>query len=320
MIARFGFHLPPASWFGLFFATWLLYWGYQGLSLILPAEGPAAAAAPLFLLLLNTLGTALLTVPIMRRFIGALSLAGRPFVFGAKIWDFTGLYVGGFLLSLLTLGIYVPWYIRKLNRYLAAETTYEGQAFRFDGRGGDLFKRLLLAFGLPFLGAMIGIALVFTFSGVASDPQILTLWSALGTVLILLLLLPATVLVVYRWEVEGLARGTAHGDWQVPFWPAYRFLMGQTLLTLVTLGFWLPEALVRCTAWFVPKLAVSEGGREQARFAFDRPAGGYYGFLLGQLLLTALTLGLYLPWAYEKVGAWFAERLSLQSPEPKAEA
>jgi hypothetical protein len=38
----------------------------------------------------------------------------------------------------------------------------------------------------------------------------------------------------------------------------------------------------------------------------ERSGGGGFGLLWGQTLLSIITIGFYLPWAYGKIGRWIA--------------
>jgi len=73
------------------------------------------------------------------------------FSFRASILSFTGLYLKGALLSLLTLGIYYPTFEHARRAFLTSGTHFGNQAFKFDGDPKSLgqlyfkaFRRLVL--------------------------------------------------------------------------------------------------------------------------------------------------------------------------------
>lgn len=91
----------------------------------------------------------------------------------------TGIVVKGFLLSLVTFGIYRFWYITNLRRYFWSRTVVAGSPGEYTGRGKELFLGFLVAlavlvpiylllFGLslasPALAALAGpISFIFLF-------------------------------------------------------------------------------------------------------------------------------------------------------------
>jgi uncharacterized membrane protein YjgN (DUF898 family) len=65
------------------------------------------------------------------------------------------------LLTILTLGIYYPWYRHRLLDYVVNRTDFGNETFQYDGEGSDLFTGLAYYIGLWFgLPVVIGIILV----------------------------------------------------------------------------------------------------------------------------------------------------------------
>ncbi|GEP08335.1 membrane protein [Methylobacterium gnaphalii] len=91
----------------------------------------------------------------------------------------TGIVVKGFLLSLITFGIYRFWYITNLRRYFWSRTVVAGSPGEYTGRGKELFLGFLVAlailvpvylvlfaisFAVPSLAALAGpISFIFLF-------------------------------------------------------------------------------------------------------------------------------------------------------------
>lgn len=76
------------------------------------------------------------------------------FSFRGRTRDFVALFVGHFLLTVLTLGFYYPIFATKRYAFLVSHSYLGNQSFGFDGRGRDLFGSFLLAvlLTLPTLG------------------------------------------------------------------------------------------------------------------------------------------------------------------------
>jgi len=79
---------------------------------------------------------------------------GIRFSFRGRVWNFVKLFVGGTLLSLVTLGLYAPFFATKRQGFMVSHSYFGNQKFDFDGRGRDLFSPFLVAIllTLPTLG------------------------------------------------------------------------------------------------------------------------------------------------------------------------
>ena len=82
------------------------------------------------------------------------SWRGIRFSFHGRIWDFIKLFVGGSLLTSLTLGFYYPVFQTNQQAFMVSHARFGQRPFRFDGRGRDLLRSYLLAvlLTLPTLG------------------------------------------------------------------------------------------------------------------------------------------------------------------------
>lgn len=82
------------------------------------------------------------------------SWRGVRFSFRGQLLEFLKLFVGGSLLSTITLGLYYPFFETRRYGFLVAHSYFGSENFSFDGRGKDLFGRYLLTIllALPTLG------------------------------------------------------------------------------------------------------------------------------------------------------------------------
>ncbi len=109
----------------------------------------AAAAYGFFLVLVPV------AIAGSRRYrLSRISWRNIRFSFRGRIRDFVALFVGHFLLTVLTLGLYYPVFATKRYAFLTSRSYLGNQSFGFDGRGRDLFGSYLLALllTLPTLG------------------------------------------------------------------------------------------------------------------------------------------------------------------------
>ena len=82
------------------------------------------------------------------------SWRGIHFSFRGKTWEFVKIFLGGGILTLLTLGFYYPFFTTNRHEFMVAHAYFGNHRFEFDGRGRDLLKPFLLAvlMTLPTLG------------------------------------------------------------------------------------------------------------------------------------------------------------------------
>jgi hypothetical protein len=106
--------------------------------------------------------------------------------------------------------------------------------------------------------------------------------------------------------------------WDTRFWPAVGFIFLQLILTLLSALVYWPGAYIRLYAYFARRTVLVEGGSVRQAVGFDGPVGAGFLLLWGQTLLTLVTLGIYTPWAMARIGRWFAEHTTLQSPSESA--
>jgi uncharacterized membrane protein YjgN (DUF898 family) len=85
-----------------------------------------------------------------------LSWRGIRFSFRGRVRDFLKLFIRGAILTGLTLGLYTPFFQTQARKFFSENTYFGNARFAFDGKGSDLFGRLLLS--LLVAGAAFGIA------------------------------------------------------------------------------------------------------------------------------------------------------------------
>ncbi|MGM0574595.1 MAG: DUF898 family protein [Myxococcota bacterium] len=198
----------------------------------------------------------------------------RPRFSGTGGEIFKALIVG-FLLTAITLGIYAPWFYVSLTRYMAQRTTVgptaRGQVrLNFTGSGGQLFVKGFIGYLLTML--TLGI---YGF------------WFAVD---------------LGRFFVE-------HTEGQAPDGSKYqaRFTLSGgeffkaaivgALLTMITLGIYMPWFICKVHALFKGHTHLFENGEHLGSFEFHGDGGDLFVRFIVGYLLTLVTLGIY--------GAWF---------------
>lgn len=234
-----------------------------------------------------------------------LSVGGEPFAFQGKIGEYLGLNVVGILLSIITLGVFLPWYARRAMSYLARNTSWRGSELSFLGKGGRLFVFMLLGFWAP----LVVLIVIFSVSIAAGSPHAMAgggaastqLATMLVTFVFVLYILLVFVYLLYKWMVD-LSWKDVRVRWKTRFWPSLGFVLGQVLLCIITVMVYWPSAYLNLYRYFTARTAFSRGETEIGHLAFEGSRG--FGLLWGQFALCVITLGVYLPWAYGNIGRW----------------
>jgi uncharacterized membrane protein YjgN (DUF898 family) len=194
-------------------------------------------------------------------------------------------FLVGALLSVITLYIYMPWFMCRLARYFADNTTL-GPTRRgdlrleFTGQGGELLVILLLHGFLCLITAYIYmpwfmVKLIKFFcantQAVAQD----------GT--------------RFRLEFEGTG-----GELFVTF------LVGM-ILTVITLYIYMPWFICKLNKAIYSHVAILENEQRVGNFDFEGTGGELFVTFLVGMLLTVITLYIYMPWFQVKILKFIAE-------------
>lgn len=309
MKSYFEFSLQGRDWWKPWIAFWVLFVAlYVPLVAIqgrnAPPQGNAGVylAVQLLFMLAMMLLSAVFTVVFLRLALPRLSIAGDAFAFQGSIGGLVKLYLVGYLLTIVTLGIYFPWYLRRITAYLASQTGFRGTSPEFLGKGGTLFKYFLLALVLPVIVMSIAIGVVAGL-GYAGDGGSGLVGLGMLTFLLILLIMAPFYYLLYKWLVNYRWREVTI-TWRTSFWPSVYFLFVQVVLSLITVGIYAPAAFLKCWRYFSERTALARPDGEAGHLGFEGAVGQGFGLFWGQALLTLVTLGIYAPWAYANVGRW----------------
>jgi Predicted membrane protein len=208
---------------------------------------------------------------------------------------FYGIYLGGTLLTIITLGIYSPWFITKMQNYIAEKTSYKSREFIFMGEAGNLFGIITLTMILPIIAIILFAYLVFP-----NHKAVTATESIIQQILTWAIMIPYYY-YVYKWSCN-FKHNNYHIQWNTQALPAIGKIAKEIGLTLITFGIYMPMAYLKLYDYFIHKTESNVVDNQQIRFGYDMEANEDYPYLLGQTLLTIVTLGIYYPWALANVG------------------
>ena len=232
----------------------------------------------------------------------------KTFRFVGKFGKFISLIIGNFLLTVITLGIYGPWFMTKMYKFFAENSKLDEQNPEFKGKGSDLFVIILVTLIIPMCVAM-ALFMISAFIGgfvnamKQADPSAMTpiMWvSTVGFMVAILIIMLPFIYYYYRWGVNFTFKGYEI-KWNTEFWSSIGKIFVEILLSVVTLGIYSPLASLRLYKYFAEKtVAKSENGEKH--FGYDIESGDDFLYMWGQILLSIITLGIYCPWAMCKIG------------------
>ncbi|WP_244923928.1 DUF898 family protein [Enhygromyxa salina] len=185
----------------------------------------------------------------------------------------------GYLLTVITFGIYMPWFMCKFANFIAERVTYGPTAkgtvrFKFEGEGGQLFVTFLvgylltvITFGIYGPWFMCKLAKFFTDNATVSADD--------GS--------------VYKPRFDGTG-----GDLFVTFLVGY-------LLTAITFGIYGPWFMCKMNKWFSENTKITKNGQDVGGLDFVGEGGELLVTFIVGYLLTLVTFGIYMAWFQVKM-------------------
>jgi uncharacterized membrane protein YjgN (DUF898 family) len=156
------------------------------------------------------------------------SWRGIYFSFDGNMREFFSMYIVHFLLAILTLGIYGPWFRVKVEKYLISHTKFGQYEFDFEGDGGDLF-------GINLLGILL---------------TIITLYIYLPWYMKNRFKFTIDNIVIYHGDKKSYLRTNLDGG------DLFGVLLLNAILTMITLGLATPWAMIRSYKLFVESVHI----------------------------------------------------------------
>lgn len=249
----------------------------------------------------------------------AVSVRDSAFETDYDFGRYATMVVWGALLSAITCGIYLPWFLTRLIRFFADGTSHRFNLFSFGGRAMTLFGITVLLVLLPSV-VIEGFGITYMLTVAQLSPESVTsltsLWIVLLSLLYMLFICVYQVLAM-RWAID-FGYGNRRIALKMPWWSASWFLLGQTFLSTITLGLYLPVFVLRWNRYCLTHAVLGQELVEE-RFGMLLRPWRDWGFVWCQMLLSFVTLGIYYPWAYAKIVNRFVPRCSLDEIDSPSE-
>lgn len=308
MKTYFSFSLKGNDWWKPFLLYWILYLAFSSPSSPLGRD-VSPPQADVFLNILLFILQVIFTIVFLRIILPKVSFGNESPKFRGDIGTYLKINVIGALLTVVTLTMYAPWYARRVAAYLVGEMEYRGEHPEFLGDPKRLFRYFILGFWLPVLVLSVLFGLIiyavtggesmYLFSG---NGTLVTLLSVIMAVVMFIALVPF-IYLVYSWFIHIRWRDVVV-SLQASFHPSWLYILGQLVLTIITAGIYWPAAMLKLLRYFAGRVVLSRNEVVFGRLGFEGDIGRGFGLIWGQTLLCIITLGVYTPWAVEKVGSW----------------
>lgn len=214
-----------------------------------------------------------------------------------KLDKFFGTILLGIFLSIITLGIYFPWFVRNLQRFLINNSYYNDASLNFLGKGQSLLLIITLTAIVPIV---ILTLLMIKFIGVDVNTQ--PFWVRYLYQIISYVIMIPYIYYVYKWMVNIKYKDYVV-KWNTRLIPSIGKIAIELILSLITFGIYLPLAFLRLYKYFIEKTESNIVDNKMVKFGYDIDMLNDYLLILGQILLTIVTLGVYYPWAFCKITA-----------------
>lgn len=247
---------------------------------------------PLFVLLLIV--AYLIMFYIAKLAIENIAFNDKSIVFNGTFGSYFGKILLGFFLSVITLGVYMAWFVRNIMSFFIDNSSYDSNAFKFKGKGSKLFVIILLTLFVP----IILVTVIMTLFRIGNSDQIY-LMMIIQQVAMLIIMIPY-IYFVYKWMVN-IDYKLFNVSWKTNFWNSCGKIAIEMILSIVTVGIYGPLAMVRLYKYFTEK-TFAQSESQQFQFGYDIEPLNDFLFIWGQSLLTIITLGIYYPWAFSKIG------------------
>ena len=225
------------------------------------------------------------------------SWRGIRFSFQGKTWEFIKLWLSGYALTVVSLGMYYPYFSTKKHAFLTRQSYFGSEPFQFTADGAALFRPFLKVYLLAVaVAALVALALYSVVPSIVAEPLknagdpsalfflIVAMIAGLviGALVFRFLLLPYSV-TEQRFFWEQTSIGLARFRLPITVRPYLKLKLGNLLLVVCTFGLAWPWTTIRNIRFITDQLTlVGVANFDEVVQAYDGapPIGeGLDGFL-----------------------------------------
>ena len=256
-------------------------------------------------------------------FINTLSLDSKKFSTSLDYNSLFSVIFSNILLSIFTIGIYLPWAYKAIIDKIVENVEYEGnKSFKFTSYASQLFSFIVVSIVIMFVLAFVlvlSFVVVYNFGGIIS-----VMFFPIMIVLLIAFIATICAMQVFtiNWAINlKMTSDSKNASYSlnINISSAILFFLGQMMLLAITFGFYIGAYMINIYEYFASRTVEKTGDDITGHLRFVKPMGKGAGFLLGQVILTYLTAGFYSPFALVEYSKFFINNTYLDTIEKKEE-
>jgi len=293
---NFTFQLTGKKWFGLylilivFYLTPVIAMQFISSHMKTHPNDYYAAINSLLLFFVAVITILLITVPIMKLFMQNMYFNSKPFSFTGTTSTYVWLNIKGVLLSIITLGIYYPWFMTNLMLFFTGKLNYNKTPFSFNGKAIPLLKTMLLLLVLPMIGY---VAVLVLFS---KEQENNLTFVIINQTVVMMILIPFTV-YMYNWLINVSYKSYTI-QWDTPIMETIGIFLREFFFTIVTAGIYFPVALAKIARLLTRQTFIHSDNKTMFQCDATYDYVNVWKTVWIQIILTIITCGIYGAWAY----------------------
>jgi uncharacterized membrane protein YjgN (DUF898 family) len=212
------------------------------------------------------------------------------------------------LLSLITFGIYMPWHLRNVLTLIGDSTSYKGKTYKFLGVPSDFLGKYI-----AILVVTMATSMYLNSSVTSSEPIVAgAMFGIAFSYLFLIVLQLAVYALITVWVID-LEYDGKRISYRGGIGRLVGKMMVELLLSFITLGIYTPVAMYGVARYAINKIGYGENGQ----LVQSGKKLSFFGWAWLQMVLCAVTLGIYTPWAYAKLLNLIVDETSLVISEDR---
>lgn len=260
---------------------------------VVPADTPIAKELGMYIvgLFIYVVTVLIFSFHIIRDSVMAVSYKGEDVRFEGTLGEYLKISLLGYFLILISLGIYTPWFCKRVTDFYVKSTSYRNIKLRFKG---TVLAILLINYISVFL--ILGVTFAFAQSIAANEMMVYPYLA------IVYLIVSVVVFLEYRWFLN-----LSYDNFKIIMAKVNPslgslYMFKEIVLSVVTLGLYIPAAIIHISRFFVNRLEErNECGVVIAKFGADFSIKEDFIYVFAQCLLCVITFGIYIPWAFAKI-------------------
>jgi uncharacterized membrane protein YjgN (DUF898 family) len=207
------------------------------------------------------------------------------------------IFLKNVVLTILTLGIYGSWATTNNRNYFMGHREIAGGKMAWHGTGMELFIGRLKALLLIIIGYAVFLGLIFISNDEFGQPNpIFTLIAAVFFFAFIIFFAAIAFVGMMKYRLSRTSWNNIRFSFSGDYREFVKIFVKGYLLTLITLGLYIPFFTVKIYRWAYPKMHLGNKS-----FEFTGSGAELFKIYLKGIIFGLLTVGIYFFWYYKNV-------------------